>query len=93
MKGVVAEKPLFADDAALRKMVAPHMSAGEWKAALQAMEARDGFPKTDALMGGRYVPAVLQWFAHRHGMIDSPPIAPDIKGEKHAWHNRPRRRA
>lgn len=86
-RGDVAELPLFADDATLRRLVAPHMTAGEWKAALEAMEARESFPRIDAQMGGRYLPAVRQFFAHKHGMVDSPPLVPDQKEDPDAWKN------
>jgi hypothetical protein len=32
------------------------------------MLERDGLPKIDPLMGGRFWPAVRQWFLDRHGL-------------------------
>jgi hypothetical protein len=33
------------------------------------VNARDGLPKIDPLMGGRFWPAVRQWFLDRHGLM------------------------
>ncbi|MEZ5785670.1 MAG: hypothetical protein R3D62_04105 [Xanthobacteraceae bacterium] len=41
--------------------------AREWPAKAIILE-REGMPKVDAFMGGRYLPAVLQFFEARHGL-------------------------
>lgn len=83
--------PLFAADAALRKMVAPHLSSGAWKASITLLEATEGFPSFDATMGGRYVPAVELFFEERQKRLaDSlPPGAPP---EGSGWHAKSRRK-
>jgi hypothetical protein len=43
----------------------------EWAAKAIILE-RDGMPKVDPLMGGRFWPAVHRWFLERHGLdVDS----------------------
>jgi hypothetical protein len=39
----------------------------EWPAKAIVLE-RDGLPKVDPLMGGRFWPAVQRWFLERHGL-------------------------
>lgn len=42
-------------------------NVGSWKAKAIFLE-RDGFPKIDPLMGGRYLPAVIAYFDRRYGL-------------------------
>jgi hypothetical protein len=48
-----------------------------------------GFPKIDALMGGRYTPAVRAYFDHQYGLdrdrSGDAPLAPDGVEDFEAW--------
>lgn len=59
--------------------------SSEWKGLAPLLEAR-GLPKFDALMGGRYVPAV-DW---QYGLAESghAPVAPDGKVDWASWKRR-----
>lgn len=58
----LASLPLFANDAALAEAIMGAGKTVEWRNAAALLEAR-GLPKIDPLMGGRYVPGVLAFFA------------------------------
>lgn len=47
-----------------------------WHAKAQVLE-RDGMPKVDPVMGGRYWPAVEAYFNRRYGIATSGPSALD----------------
>jgi hypothetical protein len=53
--------PLFATDSELSEALLGPGCLSEWKALCSRMERR-GFPKTDLLMGGRYMPDVRGFF-------------------------------
>jgi len=60
------EPPLYADeDEVARRVLGAR--AREWPGKAVVLE-RDGLPKIDPLMGGRFWPAVRQWFLDRHGL-------------------------
>jgi hypothetical protein len=60
------EPPLYADEDEIARRVLG-ARAREWSGKAAVLE-RDGLPKIDPLMGGRFWPAVRQWFLDRHGL-------------------------
>jgi hypothetical protein len=83
--------PLFADDAALGAALLGVARAGEWCQLAALLEAR-GLPKMDALMGGRYVPAIKAFFDRDYGLAGAQsPLAPDGIEDLGAWKKRKRR--
>jgi hypothetical protein len=70
------ELPLFASD---EDLSAALMGAGKttaFRSVVPLLEA-DGFPKMDALMGGRYTPAVKAFFDREYRLAgDGRPVAP-----------------
>jgi hypothetical protein len=48
----------------------------EWPAKAAVLE-RDGLPRVDPLMGGRYWPAVLAWWNRRYGLSTIEASQPD----------------
>lgn len=62
--------PLFATDEELGAALLGQARVKEWCALAPALE-RKGLPRQDALMGGRFVPAVIQWFYKQHGLEDT----------------------
>ncbi|MGH1588865.1 hypothetical protein ACRBEV_11450 [Methylobacterium phyllosphaerae] len=48
----------------------------EWAAKARLLE-RDGLPRVDSLMGGRYWPAVRAYFHARYGLSGAEAFAPD----------------
>jgi hypothetical protein len=60
------DPPLYPDEAEIARRVLGER-AQEWPGKAAVLE-RDGLPKIDALMGGRFWPAVRQWFLDRHGL-------------------------
>lgn len=69
--------PLFADERSLSDAVMGPGRYTQWRAVVPLLERR-GFPAIDALMGGRYVPAVKAFFdrEYRVGMDGPPARAP-----------------
>jgi hypothetical protein len=57
---------LYPDEAEIARRVLG-ARASEWPGKAAVLE-RDGLPKIDPLMGGRFWPAVRQWFLDRHGL-------------------------
>ena len=62
------EPPLYADEDEIARRVLG-ARAREWSGKAAVLE-RDGLPKIDPLMGGRFWPAVRQWFLDRHGLAE-----------------------
>ncbi len=58
----------------------------EFRQIVPLLESR-GFPKVDALMGGRYLPAVRAFWNHEYGLDrgGGPPLAPDGVEDFEAW--------
>jgi len=83
--------PLYATDDELAKAVLGKR-AKDWPMLLRLYEPR-GFPKISALTGGRYVPAVIQFFDAKEGVGGS--IIPTPDGVEKPWQSEkmPRRRA
>ncbi|WP_336490039.1 hypothetical protein [Methylobacterium nigriterrae] len=48
----------------------------EWAAKARVLE-RDGLPRIDPLMGGRFWPAIRAYFLARHGLSGAEALAPD----------------
>ena len=48
----------------------------DWRAKASVLE-RDGLPRVDLLMGGRYWPAVLAWWNRRYGLSNVEVSQPD----------------
>jgi biotin operon repressor len=64
-----AAGPLFVSEQELARRLLGERAA-VWAGVVQVLE-RDGFPKQDPLMGGRYYPAVLAFLDRRAG-LDKP---------------------
>jgi hypothetical protein len=60
------DAPLYPDEAEIARPVLGE-GAQEWPGKATVLE-RDGLPKIDPLMGGRFWPALRQWFLDRHGL-------------------------
>ena len=62
--------------------IARRLSQSEkhWRQIVPQLE-REGLPKIDRLMGGRFWPAVEAFFRNRHGLGNMAPSQPD--GEEH----------
>jgi hypothetical protein len=85
------ELPLFADDAAVGAALLGPARSGEWRQLAALLEVR-GLPRIDALMGGRYVPAVKAFFDRDYGLAGAQsPLVPDGIEDLGAWKNRKRR--
>ena len=48
----------------------------DWRAKAPVLE-RDGLPRVDPLMGGRYWPAVQAWWNRRYGLSNIEAFQPD----------------
>lgn len=77
--------PLFASDQVLADAIMGPRKFGEWRQAATLLEA-EGLPKIDALMGGRYVPAVRAFFDKQYGLTEKAP-RPRVDGREDlgAW--------
>ncbi len=92
------ELPLFASEEDLAISVLGLGQLRHWKQVVQLLEER-GFPKIDALMGGRYAPAVKAFFDREYRVTRqeqiSAPHSPAKLGASHgqrALGSRPRHR-
>ncbi len=65
---------LFPSEAEIARRLSQTLQ--EWTAKSRVLE-RDGLPRIDPLMGGRYWPAVRAYFQARHGLTDAQLLAPD----------------
>lgn len=85
--------PLFASDEAISMAFLGPGKTREWKQIATLLEGR-GLPKIDALMGGRYVPAVRAFFDREYGLIEKAPrLAPSGIENLGAWNrDRPKTR-
>src|SRR5262249_36645132 len=57
---------LYPDETKVGQLILGHR-AREWPAKA-ALLGREGLPRIDPLMGGRFWPAVKRWFFNRHGL-------------------------
>jgi hypothetical protein len=85
--------PLFADEPSIGAAVLGPRRACEWTA-LAALYERQGLPKIDEVMGGRYMPAVKAFFDRVYGLNGTAgpiPAAPDGIERPGAWKRSKRR--
>jgi hypothetical protein len=92
MKALLHALPLYADDLAIGAAILGPKRAAEWKALAPLLEGR-GLPKIDDLHGGRYTPAIRQFYDKQHGLEGSRPLTPDGIEELGAWKSRRKHRA
>ena len=65
MTDALASMPLYPDEKAIaRAVMGPR--AKEWPVKAKYLEEKHGLPPVDELMGGRFWPAVEQFFRTRH---------------------------
>jgi len=74
--------PLYATDEEIGEVVLGFEKRGEF-VKLAVLLERQGMPKISPLLGGRYVPAVKQFFDTYNGLSQSAPMAP--KGVEGEW--------
>lgn len=73
--------PLYATDEEIGEVVLGFEKRGEF-VKLAVLLERQGMPKISPLLGGRYVPAVKQFFDTYNGLSQSVPMRPDgVEGE------------
>jgi hypothetical protein len=65
-----SDPPLYPDETEVARRVLG-VRAREWPGKAAVLE-REGLPKIDTLMGGRFWPAVQQFFLDRHGVAAQP---------------------
>jgi hypothetical protein len=65
---------LFPDEPEIARRLS--QTAADWRAKASVLE-RDGLPRVDPLMGGRYWPAVLAFFDKRYGLSKIEVSQPD----------------
>lgn len=62
------ERPsLYLSESEIACLVLPPYKACEWPDIAAVLE-REGLPRIDPIMGGRYWPAVRAWLDRRHGL-------------------------
>lgn len=69
-----AQDGLFPCEAEIARRLS--QTAGEWKAKAAVLE-RDGLPRIDPVMGGRYWPAVQAYWNRRYGISSIEVSQPD----------------
>jgi len=62
------KEPLYGSEAEVASMVLGPGRLREWREKAVVLE-REGLPKIDPLMGGRYLPAVRAFLDQRHGLV------------------------
>lgn len=70
----IDDLPLFSSDEAIAAVLMGPGKTAQWRQIAALLEGR-GLPKIDALMGGRYVPAVKAFFDSEYKLTDGPPLA------------------
>lgn len=58
---------LYLSEPEIAELVLPPTKAREWPDIAAVLE-REGLPRIDPIMGGRYWPAVRAWLDRRHGL-------------------------
>ena len=61
--------PLYPDEDTIARQVVGPKRAREWPDKARYLEDKEGFPRIDVLMGGRFWPAVVEYFRARHGLM------------------------
>jgi hypothetical protein len=79
--------PLFASDAEIGAALLGSKRASEWNA-LAPLYERQGFPKIDPVIGGRYVPAIKAFFDKQYGIATLPTV-PDGIDRPETWKTAP----
>lgn len=89
----LADLPLFSSDEAIAAALMGPGKTVEWRQIAALLEAR-GLPKINALMGGRYVPAVKAFFDREYDLLESAPRRAAADGVERlgAWRNETKRR-
>jgi hypothetical protein len=62
------QMPLYPDEAMIAAAVLGPKRAKSWPRIASYLEDKQGLPRLDELMGGRFWPAVVAYFRIRHGM-------------------------
>jgi hypothetical protein len=62
------QMPLYPDEAMIAAAVLGPKRAKDWPRIASYLEDKQGLPRLDELMGGRFWPAVVAYFRIRHGM-------------------------
>lgn len=70
--------PLFPDEKTIARLVMGSR-AKDWPAKARFLEDTEGLPGVDMLMGGRYWPAVTEFFNARYG-IGTRSLTPSVRG-------------
>jgi hypothetical protein len=78
-----ADMPLYPSEDQIAVAVMGPARAKEWPGKARYLQDKHGLPPVDELMGGRYWPAVEEFFRARHGValpktVDGPAIVPTI---------------
>lgn len=87
----IDELPLYATEAEIAHAILGSR-ASEWKQICVLYERR-GLPKINALLGGRYVPAVKRFFDILEGVEASSQIPVRDGPERNTWNDRKTRKA
>ena len=69
-----ADNGLFPSEAEIARRLSQDLPA--WRAKAAVLE-REGLPRVDPLMGGRYWPCVTAYFNRRYGLTSIEPSEPD----------------
>jgi hypothetical protein len=64
----LADMPLYPDEQQIAVAVLGAKRARSWPAIARQLEAKDGLPPVEPLFGGRYWPAVVDFFNRRYGL-------------------------
>ncbi len=77
--------PLFASEEEVSTALMGPGNYVRWRQVAPLLEGR-GFPKIDALMGGRYTPAIKAYFDRLYGIVDPASFTiPDGQENWDAW--------
>ena len=87
--GTFDNLPLFADDREIGLAVLGRKRAGDWSNIAALLEGR-GLPTINAVMGGRYTPAVKAFFDKQYGLAPDGPQQPDGVEELGSWRKKKR---
>jgi hypothetical protein len=80
---VAIPEPLYGSEEQIAAAVLGPGHLREWRERAVILE-RDGLPVIDALMGGRYLPAVRKFFDRRNGVLDGIAAVPQkADGKEH----------
>lgn len=68
MKMLGERLPLYPDEDTIAIEVMGPTRAKDWPEKARYLEDKHGLPRVDELMGGRFWPAVVEFFRTRHGL-------------------------